>query len=65
MQGGEWVRWTAGDIEIHRNDAVQITDNFLTAVKRAAGNSAGTTGNDDLGAGNCLKGGDGSGSHIL
>lgn len=65
MQDGEWMGWAARDVEIYRDDAVEVTNNLITAIKRAAGNCAGTTGNDDLRVGNCLIGRNGRGPHVF
>ena len=55
---------TTGDIQVHRNDGVQVANHIVTAMERSTGDGTAAAGNNHLGRGNCLKGGDKSATHI-
>lgn len=65
MQGGERVRWTAGNIEIHGNQTVQITNNIRATPERPAGYGTAAAGNNDFGCWHRLIGGQECGLHVL
>ena len=65
MQGCHWMGRAAWNIQINRNQAVQVADNILAAPKRATGDRAATAGDNDLGRWNRFVGRKNSRLHVV